>query len=87
MKGNATADKPDTSGDVPSCLRPPRRLAVFGWFTVGLIAGATATSGLTAYVHGGMKRGFGRGLDSVEQVQERIADRAAWVIGSIDVIR
>ena len=67
----------------PKTSKPRRRLAAFGWLTAGIIAGSTATGALTAYAHGAMKRGFG-GTHSVEEVQERVADRAAWVIGAID---
>ena len=85
MNDNMTPDTPDTAGFSTSNARPPRRrLAAFGWLTAGLIAGATATAGLTAYAHGAMKRGFGGGMHSVDQAQERIADRAAWIIGAID---
>jgi Spy/CpxP family protein refolding chaperone len=85
MNDNATLGISDTSGSSPAVAHPPRRrLAAFGWLTAGLLAGATATAGLSAYAHGAMKRGFGGGLHSVEQLQERVADRAAWIIGAID---
>lgn len=85
MNDNTTPETPENSGSGSPAVRPQRRrLAAFGWLSAGLIAGATATAGITAYAHGAMKRGFGGGMHSVEQVQERIADRAAWVIGAID---
>lgn len=86
MSDNITPETTVEATDQATPARPPRRrLAAFGWLTAGLIAGATATAGLTAYAHGAMQRGFGGGgLHSVEQVRSHIADRAAWIIGAID---
>ena len=85
MTDNSNPETPETTATQTPAARPPRRrLAAFGWLTAGLIAGATATAGITAYAHGAMKRGFGGGWHSVEQVQDKVADRAAWIVGAID---
>jgi periplasmic protein CpxP/Spy len=67
--------------------RGRRWLKVTALLCVGAIGGGIATGAATAYAHGamrGMWQHAGHGSHSLEQARERVADGAAWVIGTVD---
>lgn len=63
----------------------PRRgwLGAAGWLTLGALAGVAGSATVGVYAHRGAGM-FSHGPASIESVQERVADRAAWVIGAVD---